>query len=369
MDSEKIKDLLRKQSSGSLTEEEKALLDTWYIRLSQGETTDIDERDMANRLDAVWRALQADSSPQGKIRPLWSRIAAIAAIALLVCGAGTYFILKRQQNVIGPAADIAPYSATSILKSGGKTIILDKTTNGKIAKTIVTKSSGELLSYDQVKGADTAIYDTIQIPVGGRPYTVKLADGSRITLNAATTLRYPETFSENRKEEIELISGEIYAAIVHRPNAPLQIKTPGQMITDIGTEFDVCAYPDDPDTRTTLVKGAVKVSAAGKDITLSPGTQTILSEHKLTSAECDLTEVTAWKNGLFRFKGQHIRDIMRQLARWYNIDVRYQGTITNEVFFGRVARKRNISDVLSILQRSGKVGFTIEGRRVTVWSK
>jgi len=367
MDTEQIKSLLQKQQSGQLTEEEKAILDTWYLKLSQTETANVDEGDMNRRLDAVWTELQADKRSPQKVYKLWPSIAAAASVLILL-GSGAYFIAHKQNATAGKTNDIAPYSAIATLKSGGRVILLDKTANGKIAQTRVTKSSGEQLSYEQAAQTYKAIYDTIQIPAGGRPYTVKLTDGSKITLNAATTLRYPETFSKNRKEEIELITGEIYAEVVHNPAAPMQIKTPGQTITDIGTEFNIAAYHDEPGSRTTLVNGAVKVSAAGKETTLSPGNQAILTASGLSNTPANLMVVTAWKEGLFRFNGEHIDVIMRELARWYNIEVKYEGEMTHEVFYGRVGRKRNISEVLRILERSKKIHFKIEGRRVTVLS-
>ena len=368
MDSKQLKDLIQKQQSGQLTEEEKAILDTWYIKLAQTETVDVNESDMTNRLNTVWAELQAGKKSPQKVYTLWPRIAAAASILILL-GTGAYFIAHRQNEAADNGKDIVPYSAMATLRSGGKVILLDKTANGKIAQTSVTKSSGEQLSYEQTDQTYNAIYDTIQIPAGGRPYTIKLTDGSKITLNAATTLRYPEAFSKNRKEKIELINGEIYAEVVHNAAAPLQIKASGQTITDIGTEFNIAAYPDELDSRTTLVEGAVKVSAAGKETTLSPGNQAILTANGLTNSPANLMMVTAWKDGLFRFNGEHIDAIMRELARWYNIDVKYEGEMTHEVFYGRVARKRNISEVLRILERSKKVYFKIEGRRVTVLSK
>jgi ferric-dicitrate binding protein FerR (iron transport regulator) len=250
----------------------------------------------------------------------------------------------------------------TILKTGGKTIVLDKTKNGRIAASI-TKSTGETLTYTESK--TVAIYDTIQVPAGGRPYTVKLSDGSKITLNAATTLRYPESFSKTNREQVELISGEIYAEIVHNQEAPLQIKAPGQLIEDIGTEFNISAYVDDPDKRTTLVEGAIKVNQK----IIKPGQQAILANNELTIAKADLDQVTAWKDGDFNFRGQHIDVIMRQLARWYNIEVRYEGKMTDEVFYGTISRKKNISQVLHTLERTQKIHFKVEGRRVTVLNK
>ena len=142
-------------------------------------------------------------------------------------------------------------------------------------------------------------------------------DGSKITLNAATILRFPESFSKTRREQVELISGEIYADIVHNPQAPLQVKAPGQLIEDIGTQFDINAYNDDPDKRTTLIQGAININQRK----LKPGQQAVLTATTFDLVSADIDQVTAWKDGDFSFNGEHIDAIMRQLARWYNIEV------------------------------------------------
>jgi ferric-dicitrate binding protein FerR (iron transport regulator) len=184
-------------------------------------------------------------------------------------------------------------------------------------------------------------------------------------LNAATILRYPEVFSKNKRDQVELISGEIYAEIIHNSNAPLTIKAPGQLIEDIGTEFDINAFPDENEKHTTLVEGAIKVN----NTKLKPREQTILANGSLSVTPANLEQTTAWKKGDFYFKGEHIDVIMRQLARWYNIEVVYEGKMTNEVFYTQISRKKNISAVLKVLEQSNKVKFKVEGRRVTVLSK
>lgn len=367
MGEQELKELLARIDSGTATDAEKALLESWYLQHQEGDGTAYSLEARVEDATAVWLQLQPVIS-QPKQRRLWPRMA-VAASLLVLLGTGAWLLLHQPDKATSSNSDVAPYTVMATLKSGGKTIILDNTANGKIAQTNVTKSSGEQLAYEAGNNTNTTVYDTIQIPAGGRPYTVKLTDGSKITLNAATTLRFPEAFSANRQEEVELINGEIYAEVVHHANAPLQIKTPGQIITDIGTVFNIAAYPDEPDTRTTLIEGAVTVNAAGKSTTLSPGNQAVFAGNSLTKSVANVLQATAWKDGLFRFNGEQINVIMRELSRWYNIEVTYEGAITHEVFYGRVARTRNLSEVLRILERSNKVYFKIEGRRVTVLSK
>lgn len=367
MQEQELRDLLARIQDGTATDAEKALLENWYLQYREQDIAEYSREERVEDAAAIWAELQPVITPPKQGR-LWPRIAAAASV-LLVLGAGTWFALHQPKPAAPSNSDVAPFTTTALLKSGGRVILLDSTANGRITQTNVTKSPGEQLTYEPVNDTYTTIYDTIQIPAGGRPYTIQLTDGTRITLNAATTLRYPQAFSKNRKEEIELISGEIYAEVVHNAAAPLQIKTQGQTITDIGTVFNIAAYTDEPDARTTLIEGAVKVNAAGKETTLSPGSQAIFTGNNLTASSANLEQATAWKDGLFRFNGENINAIMRQLARWYNIEVIYEGKVTDEVFYGRVARTRNISEVLRILERSKKVYFKIEGKRVTVLSK
>lgn len=371
MDKTTFDKLIDKINNGTATEEELAAYNA-YMNQATNAGEDWDEHKFGKEARFEAQLLAEINKNIGyrtvKVRRLWPRIAAAASV-LIVIGAGALFLLRKQPQPLVAKHDVAPYTAMAILKSGGKTIMLDKMGNGHIAQTHVIKSAGEKLAYAAGQESPVAIYDTLQIPAGGRPYSLQLSDGSKITLNAATTLIYPEAFTPARKEKIELVSGEIYAEVVHHPDAPLTIQAPGQLITDIGTEFNVNAYPDEPDRRTTLVSGSVSVSAAGHEKTLKPGQQTILADNELTVAKADLKKTLAWVKGDFVFNGENIHTVMRELARWYNIEVSYQGKVTETGFYIRIARSKNISQVLKMLERTNKVHFKIEGRRVTVYGK
>jgi len=303
----------------------------------------------------------------------WRRLA-IAASILLMVSAGGYFILHRQsaqQSIDLVKQDIAPFSEKAILKTGhGKRIILDSTKTGLLAQngnTHINKTAGEQIDYSYDKGSsatDQAIFDTLQVPAGGKPYHLKLADGSAIIVNVASMLRYPENFRSSASE-VELVAGEAYFSIVHNVKAPLIVKAKGQTIEDLGTEFNVNTYDDEPDRRTTLIEGAVKVNKRA----LVPGQQAIMIGNTLTIAKADVEQTTAWKNGYFRFNGEQIQTVMRELARWYNIEVKYEGKISKEGYYVKISRSKNISEVLKVLERTNSVHFKIEGRRVTVLSK
>ncbi|MES2107959.1 MAG: FecR family protein [Bacteroidota bacterium] len=365
------KELISKYRQGTCTPEERAIVEAWYATWNEQEENLSEEQLTAAEKRVFDRLPKAPE--HARTRTLWPRIAAAASVLLFLFAGGYFYFHNKIAQTQNTQQDVAPYTAQAILKTGGKTILLDKTHNGKITQqnnTIITKAQGEQIVYtNQNTAATQAVYDTIQVPAGGRPYQVKLADGSRITLNAATTLRYPESFGKDKREPIELISGEIYAEITHNSSAPLQVKTPGQLVTDIGTEFDISAYPDEEEQRTTLVEGAVKVAANNTAKTLKPGEQTIRTANTFRIAPANIEQTTAWKAGDFYFNGETIEVIMRQLARWYNIEVKYEGKVTKEVFYGKVTRKKNISEVLKMLEKTQKVHFKVEGRRVTVLSR
>jgi ferric-dicitrate binding protein FerR (iron transport regulator) len=372
-----IQELADKWAQGKLTPDEQAYLERWYadfndehINLTDSRHDNIEELRNA-MLGRINRQIQQDDKP---VRILWNwpRIAAAASI-LVFLSVGGYLLSHRQQPQTIQKQDVAPYTAKAILKTGhGKIILLDPAKNGLLASqgnVSVTKTAEGQIAYTSSQDQTVTVYDTIQVPAGGRPQLVKLSDGSNILLNAATTLRFPESFSATKREKLELISGEIYAVVIHNKNAPLQIRAPGQVITDVGTEFDINAYPDEADTRTTLVEGAVEIDARSVEKVLAPGQQAILTGNGFTVDVANIEQVTAWTNGYFRFNGEHIDVIMRQLARWYNIKVSYEGKMTTEVFYGKVTRKRNISEVLKMLEKTQKIHFKVEGRRVTVLSK
>lgn len=368
----RLRTLADKYLKNTISDTERAELEAWFLE-QQDEPLEIlgdfarDEEELERR---IFQTVQARTGQQARVRKLdrWPRIA-VAASILLALGAGTYFALHQKEPVQQIAQhDVAPFSKQAILKTGhGSTIVLNHNTKGLLAQyanTHINQSTGEQIAYTNQEPSETAVFDTLQIPAGGRPYHLKLADGSAVTVNVASALRFPENFRKNNNE-IELIAGEAYFSIKHNASSPLIIKAARQVIEDVGTEFNVNTYSDEPESRTTLVEGAITVNHKG----LAPGQQAILAGTNLTIATADLMQTLAWKKGDFVFNGENIRTVMRELARWYNIEVSYQGSITETGFYIRISRSKNISEVLKMLERTGKVHFKIEGRRVTVYSK
>jgi ferric-dicitrate binding protein FerR (iron transport regulator) len=201
---------------------------------------------------------------------------------------------------------------------------------------------------------------------------VTLSDGSKVWLNAASSLKYPTAFT-GKDRTVEL-SGEAYFQVAKNVALPFKVNVlrPGQQesltIEVLGTEFNVMAYADEADQRTTLIDGAVKVSAADNQISLEPGQQARLKNagsilDLIPSVDTD--NILAWKNGLFKFQDAPIQDIMRQVSRWYDVEVVYGGKVDQQ-FIGTIRRQVNISTLLTILESTGWVHFLVDGKKITV---
>jgi len=370
-DNKRIQELAHRYKNGTISAEEKAEFENW-LNENSDQPIEVPEAYASSETEAEARLLasiEKQIDQPIKVRRLWPRIAAAASI-LIAISAGGYFLLHQHPDAERITKnDIAPFSKLAVLKTGhGKTIVLNNNFKGTLAQytqTSIQQTGDEQIAYSSNAGTDEQIkYDTLQVPAGGKPYHLKFTDGSIIIVNVASALRFPENFNGN-KREAQLISGEAYFSIVHNSRSPFSLKAKGQLIEDIGTEFNVNTYADEPDSRTTLVSGAVRVNKK----TLNPGQQAIITPTSIVIAAADLDQTTAWKNGYFRFNGENIQTIMRELSRWYNIDVKYDGKISTEGYYVKVSRSKNISEVLKALERTNSVHFKIEGRRVTVLSK
>ena len=177
-----------------------------------------------------------------------------------------------------------------------------------------------------------------------------LSDGTKVWLNAMSSLRYPATF-RGRERNVEL-TGEAYFEVAKNKEMPFRVKSGIQTVRVLGTHFNVNAYADEADIKTTLLEGSVEVSAAANKQLIAPGQQSVFEMQKgaLYKLNIDADKEIAWKNGVFQFDGDDIKTIMRQVSRWYNIDVAYSGEIPAVKFFGGISRGSKLSDVLKILE-------------------
>lgn len=368
MEKNQLIELFRKYHEGKCTEEEKALLEDWYLQHSKQSEFDLDPRRIQAIGNKLFRELPGNHSAFMKVG---LRLAAAAVIIGLLITVTLKFIPKPAAPQVAAQHDIAPGSNTATLTlANGKKIDLKKAANGQVALQSgvqILKSANGQLTY-KITGADIADNkgpNIITTPMGGQ-WQVTLPDGTKVWLNSATQFSYPATF-ENQKERVVQLNGEAYFEVAKDKQHPFVVKTSQQEVRVFGTHFNINSYPDEPTVNTTLAEGNVKVTdITGNTKFLLPGQQAISQKGNLSISGANVEEALAWKNGYFRFNDEDIQSIMRKLSRWYNIDVQYTGDISNDRLNGKVSRYKNISQVLKALEATQTVHFKIEGRRVTV---
>ena len=317
---------------------------------------------------------------EGKRRRLVIRIAA-AAVLFFAISLAVVFLLKQdaaKENGMAkkPAGvskerQIVPGGDKAVLTlSDGSQIVLDSASNGDLAQqggSTIIKIGGRL-NYAANGQSSQVLYNTITTPRGGQ-YQVELADGSKVWLNAASSLRFPTAFAENVRT-VEL-SGEGYFEVAHDPAKPFYVKVNDLEVQVVGTHFNINGYANEPAVKTTLLEGRVRVKNSRKHVFLNPGQQAVVSaaqDDLRIIDDVDVEEVVAWKNGRFLFNSTDLEAIMRQAARWYDADVQYEGK-TAETFSGSLPRTENITQLLKIMEATEKVSFRIQGKEIMVKPK
>ncbi|WP_184541983.1 FecR family protein [Mucilaginibacter sp. FT3.2] len=319
---------------------------------------------------------------RSRYRLMWSKFAAAAAILIFI-SAGVYFYLNKE-GVKPPLAqmavkqlqnDILPGGNKAVLTLGnGKKIELDDVKNGIVARqngtaTIKTKS-GQLVSRVESgnKFAEElpVSYNTITTARGGQ-YQVILPDGSKVWLNAASSLKYPTAFKGSERN-VEL-TGEAYFEVAKNAAMPFYVKSAGQTVKVLGTHFNINAYEDERVIKTTLLEGSIQIAYQQVKALIKPGeTARItlgLANKIMVDEDLDTGDAVAWKDGYFQFNHSDIQTVMRQISRWYDVTVIYKGTVPSKDFGGAIQRNLSLSQVLHILEKS-QLHFIIKGKEVVV---
>lgn len=371
--------LIAKYIEGSCSHEEAVLVEAGFLNELKNSREEVSAGEIAIANANMRQVLRAHvlNNPKYKKAILWRpyRIAA-AAMLLMSLSVGLYFIASRywrpdavERRLANYKNDIpAPTDKAAILTlASGRQIDLGKTKERELMDSLgsaaIRLSDGELIYQEQhgEKGGRGALkYHTLTIPRGGS-HQLTLADGTRVYLNSASVLKFPASFSALNERRVEL-TGEAYFVVKHNARQPFRVQTASQLVEDIGTEFNVRNYGDEEMSRMTLVEGSAMVN--GK--LLVPGERANVLRNKIAVTKADLDEDLAWKNNDFNFNGETIPGIMKILARWYEIEVRYEAQAGKELYYGRISRNKNISEVLTMLEDAQGVHFKIEGRRVTV---
>lgn len=305
----------------------------------------------------------------------WQRyVAAAAALIILAVGAYYYQHQPTRETIHGPhlTADVHPGSNRATLTlADGRTVNLSETQAGIVVGDEITYQDGsEVLDRGEEDHSTLATYLTLSTPKGGT-YQLTLPDGTKVWLNAASTLKYPSRF--NGKERIVELEGEAYFDVMHirktadSPSVPFRIMSKGQQVEVLGTQFNISAYADENSAKITLVKGSVRVvpTADHQPVIIKPGEQATVRSSGIHVASVDTNQYIAWKEGRFHFRRTPLEDVMRQVSRWYDVEVVYQRGIPKESFTGKVSRSASLMELLHILQLSA-IDVKLEGDRLIV---
>lgn len=322
-----------------------------------------------NRLQA--KIKQSKPPEPFKIYPFLKKWSIAAAASLIVIGAGLYVFYPKGPSIVEKVQDVPPGGNRAVLILGnGQKVDLTHAANGAIASQSgikVRKTASGQLIYDVSnvsQNAGTSGYNTIETPSGGQ-YQINLSDGTKVWLNAASKLRYPVKFAGNERR-VEL-TGEGYFEVAHNKAMPFKVRSARQTVEVLGTHFNIMAYPEEKEVKTTLLEGAVNVKSEHGSMRLIPGQQARLTRDKIQLTEnTDLEDVVAWKDGYFKFN-ESLVNIMHKISRWYGVEVVYQTDPDPSLTYsGKISRTRNISAVLKIIEFNGDVHFKIEGRKIYV---
>ena len=381
---DRMMELAEKWLNGSITEQEKAEFTHWYNQFNDESATvpvspAVLQRDMLKDILARVHS-EKQQQPPMVTRPVkqWMRYAAVAAGLFLVSSTGFFLLHKKGAgfrttlaNKSHSIQDIPPGRKRAVLMlADGSGIVLDSAHNGAIAmqgNSKVIKSGNGSLAYRPVENlsAGKVILNTLTTPRGGQ-YELKLSDGTMVWLNSASSITYPASFANNKREIS--VTGEVFLEVAKDPARPFIVSTRNAVnIEVLGTSFNINAYADEPSIDATLLEGRIQATQFSSRVTIRPGQQVSASAHAgLTVAEnVDLQQVVAWKNGLFQFHNAGLPAVLRQISRWYDVDIRYEGDMPVREFEGKIQRNLTLLQVLKILEKN-QVHLSLEGRTIIV---
>lgn len=355
-----------------LPDVESGLQEAWEAQTSQpvfseAETVSMIERILSNnRIEE-----EEESQPPVHRIHFMRRWGWVAASIILLLSAGVYLWTKdpaaRPAVVQTPTNEVMPAMGKVVLKlPDGKQIYLDSTQGNIVQEgALVVNNEKGSLAYNGAAGKME--YHTLATP-GGRQYKLQLPDGTNVWLNAASSITYPIAFTGADRQVT--VSGEVYFEVAKNKSKPFRVAAQDMLITVTGTHFNVQTYNDEPFFTTTVLEGGVKVSRNNRTVTLSANQQSLSDSTGTISVQrnVNVQETMAWRQGLFHFESADLPTILRELARWYDLEVRYEGTISKERFFVIVNRNSSLSAVLKALQ-TDDVEFRIDGRKLTVQSR
>lgn len=385
MELHQLEALIKKYNAGECTQEEKLWLEQWYLSFEWNKPDDLPDVELAQLKHEVWDSLQRErnrSLPIGSVategpRRLPGRwwYYSAAAVAIFIVSS---VLFTRRNDPKPEAATVAQTvsrqdflpgtSKASLVLGDGSIVSLDSAAVTQLKEgdgTTIDKKYGKIV-YNNAAGTDNrVIYNTLNIPRGAE-YQLVLPDGSKVWLNAASSLRFPTRFTG--KDRSVYLTGEAYFEITKNTAQPFRvITTDGMEVEVVGTHFNVMAYKDEEYIKTTLTEGKVRIKNDGHMISLSPSQQAALQKNtqQLNVKQADIDKEIAWKNGMIEFSDDDLPYIMRQLSRWYDVDVSFEGSIPKGSYNGSIPRRATLTEVMQILKLAG-VKYWLDNKRVVI---
>lgn len=364
MEKPSLKDLLDRYIVGNCSQEEKDWVEDWYVSQQNEHNLPISEQKFIDDVESIFKKLPAKDN-SGFNMNKWVKVAAFFSGAVMFT---SIFYFTQQENEKDRIStimthDITPVGNKARLRlSNGSLVVLDDLKTGEIYEhenIRFRKSENGQIEYltSKLEGkAEEGIKGSIQqneiSTASGGQFQIVLPDGSKVWLNASSTLKYPNVFGA--KERVVELSGEAFFE-VKKQDSPFYVQTQAQRVEVVGTQFNVNAYDDEQIAKTTLIEGIVKVSMKQKgdkmqNITLAPGEQASISGSNVKIEQVDVSQIIAWKDGLFDFKGADLEMVMQEFSKWYGVDVKFNGELPTTKLWGQVYRNVNASQALKILE-------------------
>jgi len=376
--------ILKKYRQGKATEEEQRFLEAYYdLFESESGMEDLNEEEKERLKQGIKNDIQEQIVKKelrtAKVRKIHS-LRKIAAVLLFLLVSGAVFYLFHTKNsTFEPSVaenngtqqeEIHPGGNKAILTlANGQKIVLDSSSQKTFSSQSyinMSRDSGILVYTSAQKETKQTRYNTITTPYGGK-YKVVLSDGTKVWLNAGSSLHYPIAFNGNKRKVT--LTGEGYFEVAQNKNKPFVVKAEGLQVKVLGTHFNINAYPENKEVKTTLAEGSVLVSKGKDSKQLSPGEQAGWNRdnRRFSVSKVNVREMLAWKNDLFYFDNTNIKSIMQQLARWYNVQVRYNmKEVDKKNFSGVMSRYTDIKEILKRMELTGTIHFEVEGKKVIV---
>jgi len=375
-----LQHLLAKYNSQTATPEEKRMVEEWYEHVN-GNTPNTANTDLFTVKSKIYKKIQLGiekkkNRTKPKLKLFYTNLFRAAVLILALLG-GTYLYLKQPDSGFSTKVSISKKNSIKpggnnavLLLADGSQIILNEAADGQVVEqpgVKITKTKSGELTYHFIGESNTeeARFNTVTTPRGGQ-YHLILVDGTEVWLNANSSIKFPTVFAgTNRKVEV---TGEVYFEVSKNKSKPFIVSTNQSEIKVLGTHFNINAYPDEDYQRTTLLEGSIEINKGHEKHLLSPGQQACIrkssDEIKLKQID-DLEAVVAWKNGYFQFEKADLQTVMRQISRWYDTEVSYNGQIPMKEYSGKMPRNADVKKLIEMLSYTG-IHCKVERNQITV---